>query len=145
MAAGKASRPVVSPEVALTLGVAIYGSPTTELHPRDLQVNVSFPRSSSPLALEEIPKPEPLRSRGGCWFRVGSRQLHVGVETSFRPAAKAHPAFSSADVAAVFRILTAAGVECEWDEALPGTKRFYAKDPWGNRIEVTEPAGVSRP
>src|ERR1700731_4022599 len=47
------------------------------------------------LGLEEIQKPESLRSRGGCWFRVGSRQLHIGVEDTFSPATKAHPAFAT--------------------------------------------------
>jgi hypothetical protein len=37
------------------------------------------------LGLEEIQKPEPLRSREGCWFRVGSRQLHIGFEDRFPP------------------------------------------------------------
>jgi catechol 2,3-dioxygenase-like lactoylglutathione lyase family enzyme len=91
------------------------------------------------LGLEEIEKPEPLRSRGGCWFRIGSRQLHIGVEEPFQPAIKAHPAFVVGDVEAVFAALEQAGVRCIWDEALGGVRRFYANDPWGNRLEFTEP------
>jgi catechol 2,3-dioxygenase-like lactoylglutathione lyase family enzyme len=91
------------------------------------------------LGLEEIEKPEPLRSRGGCWFRVGTRQLHIGVESDFRPAKKAHPAFAASDIDAVFARLQRHGVECDWDEALGGIRRFYAADPWGNRLEFTEP------
>lgn len=90
------------------------------------------------LGLEEIPKPEPLRSRGGCWFHLGHIQLQIGVEIDFRPAAKAHPAFAVADVAAMFETLQKAGVLCAWDEALDGIRRFYASDPWGNRLEFTE-------
>ena len=45
------------------------------------------------LGLEEIPKPEALAARGGCWFRRGSIEVHLGVEEGFRPAKKAHPAF----------------------------------------------------
>jgi catechol 2,3-dioxygenase-like lactoylglutathione lyase family enzyme len=91
------------------------------------------------LGLKEIEKPEPLRSRGGCWFRVGARQLHIGVEDSFRPNAKAHPAFSVSDIDAVFAALEQQGVRCVWDEALGGVRRFYSNDPWGNRLEFTEP------
>jgi catechol 2,3-dioxygenase-like lactoylglutathione lyase family enzyme len=91
------------------------------------------------LGLEEIEKPEPLRARGGCWFRVGPRQLHIGVEDDFRPAAKAHPAFAVRDVDSVFGALENAGMRCKWDEALGGVRRFYAIDPWGNRVEFTEP------
>jgi catechol 2,3-dioxygenase-like lactoylglutathione lyase family enzyme len=91
------------------------------------------------LGLEEIEKPEPLRSRGGCWFKAGSRQLHIGVEEEFRPARKAHPAFAVADIDALFLRLTDAGGECMWDDALGGIRRFYVNDPWGNRLEFTEP------
>jgi catechol 2,3-dioxygenase-like lactoylglutathione lyase family enzyme len=48
------------------------------------------------LGLPEIEKPEPLRKRGGVWFAVGNHQLHVGVESEFAPAHKAHPAFALA-------------------------------------------------
>jgi catechol 2,3-dioxygenase-like lactoylglutathione lyase family enzyme len=96
------------------------------------------------LGLEEIPKPEPLRSRGGCWFRLGAIQLHIGVEKDFRPATKAHPAFAVVDVEAAFQALRAAGVSCVWDDALNGLRRFYATDPWGNRLEFTEPASPGR-
>jgi catechol 2,3-dioxygenase-like lactoylglutathione lyase family enzyme len=91
------------------------------------------------LGLEEIEKPEPLRSRGGCWFKAGSRQLHVGVEEEFRPARKAHPALAVADINTLFGRLTGAGVRCVWDDARDGARRFYANDPWGNRLELTEP------
>jgi catechol 2,3-dioxygenase-like lactoylglutathione lyase family enzyme len=92
------------------------------------------------LGLDEIEKPEPLRSRGGCWFKVGSRQLHIGVEEPFQPAAKAHPAFAVSDIEKLFGVLETAGVKCNWDEALGGARRFFARDPWGNRLEFTEPS-----
>jgi len=90
------------------------------------------------LGLPEIEKPEPLCSRGGCWFEAGSRQLHIGVEEDFRPATKAHPAFAVTDIGALFAALAAAGVRCVWDNALSDARRFYASDPWGNRLEFVE-------
>jgi catechol 2,3-dioxygenase-like lactoylglutathione lyase family enzyme len=95
------------------------------------------------LQLEEIEKRESLRSRGGCWFRVGTRQLHIGVEEPFRPATKAHPAFAVHDIEAVFGVLQRAGIKCVWDDAFGDVRRFYANDPWGNRLEFTEPTGPS--
>jgi len=95
----------------------------------------------SVLGLKEIEKPAPLRGRGGCWFKVGSRQLHIGVEEPFQPAAKAHPAFAVSDIEALFAVLEKAGVKCTWDEALEGIRRFFTRDPWGNRLEFTEPGG----
>jgi hypothetical protein len=48
------------------------------------------------LGLPEIAKPESLAARGGVWFQCGHQQLHLGVEEDFRPAKKAHPAFTVA-------------------------------------------------
>ena len=89
------------------------------------------------LGLEEIAKPEPLRGRGGAWFQVGERQLHVGVEREFEPARKAHVALrvGAAELDGLAERLGAAGSPVIWDEALSGERRFYSEDPWGNRIE----------
>ena len=91
------------------------------------------------LGLVEIPKPEPLLHRGGCWFKVGQRQLHIGVEEPFQPARKAHPAFAVTELDLLFERLSQSGVDCNWDTALGELRRFYANDPWGNRLEFTAP------
>jgi catechol 2,3-dioxygenase-like lactoylglutathione lyase family enzyme len=95
------------------------------------------------LGLQEMEKPAALRTRGGCWFRVGSRQLHIGVDVAFRPATKAHVAFAAGDIDAVHDALVKAGVRCVWDEELSDVRRFYANDPWGSRLEFTEPTSGS--
>ena len=92
------------------------------------------------LGLREIEKPEPLRGRGGCWFQIGEHQLHIGVETDFRPAKKAHPAFAVDDLEVLRENLLAHGIKITEDGALPDVKRFYAEDPWGNRLEFLEAA-----
>ena len=84
------------------------------------------------LGLVEVSKPEPLQARGGVWFE----QLHIGVEQDFAPARKAHPALRVDDLDAVAARLSAAGREVQWDDALPGIRRFYTADPWGNRVEL---------
>ena len=91
------------------------------------------------LGLEELEKPEPLRSRGGVWFALGGGgQLHIGVEEPFASARKAHPALRlpDAELDDLARGLGAAGERVEWDDALPGVRRFYTTDPWGNRLEL---------
>jgi catechol 2,3-dioxygenase-like lactoylglutathione lyase family enzyme len=91
------------------------------------------------LGLEEIQKPESLRSRGGAWFALGTGgQLHVGVEEAFTPARKAHPALRlpAGELDAIAKRLTAAGEHVEWDDSLPGIRRFFTADPWGNRLEL---------
>jgi catechol 2,3-dioxygenase-like lactoylglutathione lyase family enzyme len=82
------------------------------------------------LGMRELEKPPSLAARGGVWFE----HLHVGVEEDFRPARKAHPAFVADDLDALAVRLG----DVTWDEELPGVRRFYARDPWGNRLEFLE-------
>ncbi len=90
------------------------------------------------LGLAEIEKPAALQGRGGAWFALGEQQLHVGVEEPFEPARKAHPALRvpPSHLDRLAERLAAAGVAVEWDGSLPGERRFYTEDPWGNRLEL---------
>jgi catechol 2,3-dioxygenase-like lactoylglutathione lyase family enzyme len=92
----------------------------------------------SVLGMKEIEKPTVLRARGGCWFECGSQQLHIGVERNFQPAKKAHPAFAVLHLDELRKTLTGRGVTVVDDDNLPGARRFYAEDPWGNRLEFVE-------
>jgi catechol 2,3-dioxygenase-like lactoylglutathione lyase family enzyme len=91
------------------------------------------------LGMTELAKPAALAGRGGCWFSAGSAVLHLGVEEPFSPARKAHPAFLVAQLDAVQDRLAAAGYE--WvraDGEIPGVRRLYTFDPFGNRIEFQQ-------
>jgi len=88
------------------------------------------------LGMDEIPKPEELRARGGVWFRCGAQQLHVGVDQSFAPAQKAHPAFVVAALDELLDALGRAGVNATRDG-----ERIYTADPWGNRLELVATSG----
>lgn len=90
------------------------------------------------LGLPEAVKPEPLASRGGCWFEGGRTVVHLGVESDFAPACKAHPAFLVEDLEGARRELAAAGAPIVPDDTLPGVRRFYTADPFGNRIELIQ-------
>jgi catechol 2,3-dioxygenase-like lactoylglutathione lyase family enzyme len=109
-------------------------------------VQIAAPPGSEPaarhffgdlLGLPELPKPAPLSARGGCWFALGDRQLHIGVDPDFAPARKAHVALrvDPAELADLAGRLSAAGAPITYDTALPTERRFYSADPWGNRIE----------
>ena len=91
------------------------------------------------LGLPELAKPANLARRGGVWFQLGSRQLHLGIEDPFTPAKKAHPAFRVQDLGALKARLAEHGCATREDEPLPGYDRFYADDPFGNRLEFLEP------
>lgn len=90
------------------------------------------------LGLEELPKPDALQARGGCWFRAGGQELHVGVADRFTPALKAHPGFVAADLDGLRARLDGAGIETRSDESIPGSRRFFAADPFGNRLEFRQ-------
>ena len=92
------------------------------------------------LGLPELQKPANLAARGGVWFALGSQQLHLGVEKEFRPAQKAHPAFLVRDLNALRARLVQHGYTPYEDEPLEGYARFYVADPFGNRLELLEPA-----
>lgn len=63
-------------------------------------VQLAVPRGAEPqcrsfwsdlLGMRELDKPPALAARGGCWFRGGDLEVHLGVEEPFVPARKAHP------------------------------------------------------
>src|SRR5580692_8705388 len=60
------------------------------------------------LGMIELEKPPVLAARGGCWFGSGAAVLHLGVEASFAPARKAHPALLVDDLDGLAATLTAA-------------------------------------
>jgi catechol 2,3-dioxygenase-like lactoylglutathione lyase family enzyme len=93
---------------------------------------------SGVLGIPEIDKPPILAKRGGCWFERGALKIHLGVETEFRPARKAHPALLVVDLKTLVGRLTSAGYAVREDEPLEGYHRVYVDDPFGNRIELME-------
>jgi catechol 2,3-dioxygenase-like lactoylglutathione lyase family enzyme len=107
-------------------------------------VQLAMPKGGEPeavafyaglLGLTEVPKPPALAARGGCWFQ-GDVVVHLGVDPTFRPATKAHPAFVVDDLDALAAVLVAAGRTVTDDDALEGVRRAYVEDPFGNRIEL---------
>jgi catechol 2,3-dioxygenase-like lactoylglutathione lyase family enzyme len=91
------------------------------------------------LGFVEIPKPPELAKRDGAWFQAGNVQLHLGVETDFRPARKAHPAFLVDDLDALIANVQSAGYETDTSQPpLDSYKRAHVFDPFGNRIELME-------
>ena len=90
------------------------------------------------LCLTEVAKPPNLAKRGGAWFQGPGIAVHLGVEQDFRPAKKAHPCFRVADLDSLQRVLESEGITVTPDQEIPGVRRFYANDPFGNRIEFQQ-------
>lgn len=95
------------------------------------------------LGLPEIPKPPALALRGGAWFEAPGVKIHLGVETDFRPARKAHPGLLVGDLPGLARALEAAGFRLTRDEPLGGYDRVFVDDPFGNRLELLEPKTIN--
>ncbi len=91
------------------------------------------------LGMSEVDKPDALRKRGGCWFRGGGWEVHLGVEADFVPARKAHPGVLVHGLDALAEALSRAGRAVQWDPHFPGHRRLYARDDHGNRLEFLEP------
>ena len=114
-------------------------------------VNITMPRGGEEAArrfyggllqLTEIPKPEAIRSRGGVWFDAGGLDVHVSIEEPRTgPDAYRHFGLECADVDELRKQLESAGVATEDGRPAPW-KRFFVRDPFGNRIEIHEPGGL---
>lgn len=90
------------------------------------------------IGLKEIPKPENLRGRGGCWFQFGPQEIHVGVQKDFVPATKAHPGLLVEGLEEFLNSLAIKGIQIKEDAPINGRSRFFVSDPFGNRIEFLE-------
>ena len=89
------------------------------------------------IGMREVAKPDTL-SPQGCWFEAGAVSLHLGVDSDFRPATKAHPAFLTADLDGLRVRLEEAEVVCRDDKPVAGYRRFFTADPFGNRLEFMQ-------
>jgi catechol 2,3-dioxygenase-like lactoylglutathione lyase family enzyme len=91
------------------------------------------------LGMGELEKPPVLAARGGCWFRGGGVEVHCGAEADFAaPDRKAHPGLLVTGLRDLAARMQEQGVEVIWDDDFPGHDRFYARDPFGNRLEFLE-------
>ncbi len=87
------------------------------------------------MGLKRIGKPEGTRVQGG-WFEVGGQQLHILID-EHNPPKDAHFCMVVSDIDASIETLRGAGCHIEQAAAIPGRRRFYTRDPAGNRIEIT--------
>ncbi len=95
---------------------------------------------SSVLGLREVPKPDALARRGGLWFAGGAAAIHLGIDRTFAPAGRSHPALVVGDLAVARRALAASGVAVTDDDSGLDVRRCYVDDPFGNRIELVDAA-----
>ena len=113
-------------------------------------VNVTVPRSLEDAAkhfygvamgLQQVPKPESSRRRGGAWYQLGQMQLHLSIEEPLGEncISKRHVCYTVSNLAEAEERFRKAGVEIlPDDQPVPGWTRFYVRDPGGNRLEIAQ-------
>ena len=91
------------------------------------------------LGLEERDVPPKLDASELVWFRAGGDlELHC-FESDERPARSQHLCLRlDAGLTELRTRLEAAGVECDDTTEIVGRPRFMCRDPFGNRVELTE-------
>ncbi len=72
----------------------------------------------------------------GAWFRVGGAEIHLSEDPAPQPLSKRHLALEVDDLPAARAAVLAAGASIEKEE--PG-RRFWTRDPSGNRLEIIGP------
>ena len=96
------------------------------------------------LGLREIPPPSTLDRGRLVWFQLNPEgdELHVFVQHGFRPSPEGqHLCLEVADLDRVRADLAARGVEMGIEPEIPNRPRLTIRDPFGNKIEITEIRG----
>lgn len=89
------------------------------------------------LGLESFPAGT---GRGDPWFKAGDAELHMSAEDGADgTASRRHICFMVNGLDALKARLAAAGCEIQEKGPANGLRRFFTRDPAGNRIELTEP------
>jgi catechol 2,3-dioxygenase-like lactoylglutathione lyase family enzyme len=93
------------------------------------------------LGMTEVDFPSHGDGPGGCQFRSGDLEFDFDVDLSApSPCPRnAHPGTVVADIDALAARLAEQGVAVQWDDRFLGYRRFYARDPLGNRLEFLQP------
>ena len=116
----------------------------TQLHHVNVTVSPEFAAATkefygSALGLQEVPKPQGTR-KSGAWYQIGATQLHLSIEDEADGLLSTrHVCFAVSDLGATEKKLRDAGVEIIPDDRpVPGSPRFYVRDPGGNRLEIAQ-------
>ena len=88
--------------------------------------------------LKQVPKPAAAR-QSGAWYQIGDNQLHLSIEAEPQELSTRHVCFTVASLIETEQRCRDAGVEIIPDpRPIPGTDRFYVRDPGGNQLEIVQ-------
>jgi len=95
------------------------------------------------LGLAEIERPTSLSDRQGIWYAAGAGQVHLAAQADLALHHRRHFALRVDDLDAARALLASHGARFEEADPIPGWRRCYVFDPFGNKIELDEiPARV---
>jgi len=116
----------------------------TQLHHVNVTVSPELEAATkefygSVVGLRQVPKPAAAR-QSGAWYQIGATQLHLSIEDGDDNALSSrHVCFTVSDLDVAEKRFRDAGVEIIPDpRPIPGTSRFYVRDPGGNQLEIVQ-------
>ena len=89
------------------------------------------------LGMEEVPYPSTF-SIAVIWFKLAGQQIHLMIKDQPDTISPRHVALQVADAVAARAALRQQGVEIKESVCIPGSDRFFIRDPDGNCIELIE-------
>lgn len=94
------------------------------------------------LGLTELPVPKTLGAERVLWFRAGDCELHLFDEetTAAHPTGR-HFCFAVEDLDEIQAALFAANISTEETTPIHNRPRFFCRDPFDNRLELTQILG----
>jgi catechol 2,3-dioxygenase-like lactoylglutathione lyase family enzyme len=96
------------------------------------------------LGMTEVKPPSSLMVDRLVWFRAGpdGHEVHVFVDEQMQAkSAEQHLCLQVDDIASVRAQLSDRGIAIEETTAIANRPRFFVKDPFGNKIELTQITG----
>ena len=90
------------------------------------------------LGLAEIERPKSLSERQGIWFSAGDGQVHLAAQADLALHKRRHFALRVDDLDVTRTRLASHGARFEEADPIPGWRRVYVFDPFGNKIELDE-------
>jgi catechol 2,3-dioxygenase-like lactoylglutathione lyase family enzyme len=90
------------------------------------------------LGLAEIERPKTLLDRAGLWYEAGEGQVHLSAQPDLALNGRRHFALRVDDLDAMRARLLTHGARFEEATPIPGWRRCYVFDPFGNKIELDE-------
>jgi len=93
------------------------------------------------LGLEEIERPKTLADRDGLWFAAPPGHVHLSADGDLALHPRRHFALRVDDLDEIRRQLSESGARFEDATPIPGWRRVYVFDPFGNKIELDEIGG----